>query len=249
MRLLYSVLLVLLAVQCSYSNDLCTHIKSSDGYTYNLEWFIKAGPYGPVKGIKPPQSYNYKFTICGSGFICGKQVCGAGKAGSCQSWSSNPFNNDHTDEACTGMDTPTQVVGLNGGLGAQFFYGNGDEFSGVPRTTTIYMICGKEDGWGQVIFNDTLTDDLKYSVVVTSKYACGSKGGGVSGISPAGVIVLIIFCVIIVYLVAGVIVNKVRGQSGVELIPNVGLWKNIGGLIRDGSCCIVRRGGGTYGSV
>eukprot|EP01121_Diplochlamys_sp_Union-15-3_P009232 TRINITY_DN2507_c0_g1_i1.p1 TRINITY_DN2507_c0_g1~~TRINITY_DN2507_c0_g1_i1.p1 ORF type:complete len:499 (-),score=39.72 TRINITY_DN2507_c0_g1_i1:91-1587(-) len=152
----------------------CTNINSPDGHNYDLSWFIAQGPIGPVKGVKPPQSYHYKFTICGTGFVCGKMVCGNGNSGACQSWASVPFQ-DHTDEACDGVVNPVySVVGLNEGKGVNITYGPGDEYSGVPRSTKVYMVCTTDD-YPVYVYDDTMTDDLRYYIYVYSKLACGKK--------------------------------------------------------------------------
>jgi hypothetical protein len=37
-----------------------------------------------------------------------------------------------------------------------------------------------------------------------------------------------------VYLLAGVSYNKFKGESGVELVPNISFWREFPGLVQDG---------------
>eukprot|EP01084_Bolivina_argentea_P088085 159028_1 len=59
----------------------------------------------------------------------------------------------------------------------------------------------------------------------------GAKAGG-SKLGGGGIFCILFFGLIIIYLVAGLLVNKfVRKQEGLEIIPNWNIWKNIPGAI------------------
>jgi len=247
------VFIALLLLHLAYAqHPECKNIKSDDGKSvYDLSWFVKQGAHPSIHGTDPGGVYLYQFQICGAGFDCGLTACsGAGKkAGACQSWGNFM---DLQSEACTGNSIPTSIKGLDGGKGVTFEYNGGDQYQNNPRVTQINLVCDKaQDGWGTVVFDDSKQRDLLFVVTVTSTHAC--PGGGPAGDDEGlggWIFIIILVCFAVVYLVAGVIFNKVRGgASGVELVPNFAFWANLPGLIRDGALFIVRGGGGSYTQV
>jgi len=77
-----------------------------------------------------------------------------------------------------------------------------------------------------------------YQIRMKSKYACPIKGGiagEVSGLSGGSIFLIIVLIAAVLYLSIGSIVMwKVKGHSGIEVIPNIEFWKDLPGLIKDG---------------
>jgi len=245
--------LALVGFALVFADEACRHIVSADGASrYDLSWFMAQSTHGPLKGTTGGDTYEYEFEVCGPGFECGLSACTglAPKGGSCQSW--GDFMSKDS-EACLGANVPSAIVGLNNGEGVTLTYANGDEYKSNPRTTNLVLKCDKtQKDWGTVTFDDSKQLDLLFTVTVVSEHACpGSSPGGPSGaISIGSVILIVIVCAIPVYLVGGIIFNKVKGEAtGADLIPNLPFWKALPGYVKDGFFFIIRRGGGSYSQV
>ena len=46
--------------------------------------------------------------------------------------------------------------------------------------------------------------------------------------------VIALGCVVVVYLVVGMGINKAKGQTGLYVLPHIGFWRNLCGLVKDG---------------
>jgi len=90
-------------------------------------------------------------------------------------------------------------------------------------------------------------DPIGYGFDLTSKYCCPSTGppptappgpdgpGGSTGVSTGTIVTIGFFAIVIVYVAAGITFQKTRRQAtGRELMPNIGFWGSLPGLVWDG---------------
>ncbi|XP_045169725.2 uncharacterized protein LOC123532367 [Mercenaria mercenaria] len=64
---------------------------------------------------------------------------------------------------------------------------------------------------------------------------CSQNSSNGSAFGPGAIIIVVLFGIIIVYLVGGVVFQKVKNKaSGTDLIPNKDIWKGLIGLITGG---------------
>lgn len=92
------------------------------------------------------------------------------------------------------------------------------------------------------ISGETSPGSMKYGFTITSRAACPGGAGAAGSISAGSILLIVFFMVLFVYLVTGVIFNRVyRQKSGREVIPNVTFWTALPGLIKDGFGFIVAR--------
>ncbi|XP_064613849.1 uncharacterized protein LOC135477612 isoform X1 [Liolophura sinensis] len=122
----------------------------------------------------------------------------------------------------------------------------------VTRTTYVTLTCDQSQDPGQVTATgEDPTIQAEYNMEYTGKYACPTSnppsptpsGGGGGGLSVGSILCIVFFALIIVYVAIGIVVQIfVRKASGKEIIPNVGFWSRLPGLVRDGTLFVVRRG-------
>lgn len=101
-----------------------------------------------------------------------------------------------------------------------------------PKTFISLQCDSTEEGRLESVGPPENVDDSAHlSFLLHSKYACPRK----SGLSTGSVLIIIFGCVLLVYIVAGVLFNKFhRGASGKEVIPNVNFWMDFPLLVKDG---------------
>ncbi|XP_072028007.1 cation-dependent mannose-6-phosphate receptor-like [Amphiura filiformis] len=114
-----------------------------------------------------------------------------------------------------------------------------ETYEDVPRTSVLTLECdinGKQN-------NPTLTREgeqmQKYHFTLKSICACanGCKNGndGSGSLSVGSILCIIFSALVVIYLISGVLFMKLaRGAEGKEIIPNVELWMNLPGYIKDG---------------
>lgn len=61
-----------------------------------------------------------------------------------------------------------------------------------------------------------------------------SHGGSDSSLTAGGGLLIAFFVILFVYLVVGMGYNYHAGHRGMELVPNIGFWRTIPQLIKDG---------------
>eukprot|EP01120_Amphizonella_sp_Union-15-10_P007373 TRINITY_DN247_c0_g1_i1.p1 TRINITY_DN247_c0_g1~~TRINITY_DN247_c0_g1_i1.p1 ORF type:complete len:252 (-),score=41.39 TRINITY_DN247_c0_g1_i1:74-829(-) len=237
-------------IQIVFSQICPQKVTAPDGTVYELGPFINQAPWTTPGDQKSPQ-YDYKFIFCGQPFSCGQGVCASGTGGACQTWG----NFVPSSSACIGqqLQAPT---GLNGRQGVQIEFLNGDVITGVgARTSTLIIKCDPNAKEDRFEADDRQSGGGKFQLFVhtSKKEICGgsSPGGGGEGGDIGGIVFLAIFFgAIILYLLVGVIVNKVvRKQEGAEVIPNWEFWRGLPGMVRDGTLFIFRCGKGSYSAV
>ena len=124
-------------------------------------------------------------------------------------------------------------------------------------SSTVNVICGTGDDSLQAV-NENV--NCKWSFTLNSAYVCtltASSGGSSAGkgLSGGSIFLILFFVGAFVYLVGGILFNKYkRGLSGSELIPNIGFWRDLPGLVKDGCVFSFNKvralcGGGRTGSL
>jgi len=115
-------------------------------------------------------------------------------------------------------------------------YGGGDLVDITPRQVDIDITC--DPGASVLTFLSFVAAQPQtpappaylYTLTLTSSVLCGA--GGISGGSG---FLIALFGGIILYLIGGVLYNKLKEQKeGIELIPNVEFWKEVPGYLVDG---------------
>ncbi|GFO45589.1 cation-dependent mannose-6-phosphate receptor [Plakobranchus ocellatus] len=100
------------------------------------------------------------------------------------------------------------------------------------RRSKITCICGIGDKY------EFLSEDMEgdYEFQLTSKACCPPKNGKSSGgLSTGTILVIVFFCAVVIYLIAGIFVQVgLKSAEGKERIPNFNFWTTIPGLIVDG---------------
>jgi len=211
-----------------FAQDLsCVWTDPAGGKTYDLSKLKNTAiDYYIPKNTYPQQDWDIWINVC-HGLVT--SLCG-GDVIACQQWDKT----SPQGHAAMGVAT-TQKFEKNA-LGVVLQYINGPD----SRQTEIDFICDAAAGIGKpqyVIENP----QHHYTFSWNTQYACPVTVGA-GGISPGSIILIILVCLIVIYLVAGLIFNKFkRGLNGIELIPNVTFWTSIPGLVKDGVMFIVNK--------
>ncbi|XP_067650656.1 uncharacterized protein [Haliotis asinina] len=120
---------------------------------------------------------------------------------------------------------------------------------GFTRTAIITLVCDKTVEGTLKATGEKPAKSGKYLMTLTSKYACESSGSDVPGtytLSVGSIIVITFVSLLVVYVAVGVSVQKfVRKAEGKEVIPNLGLWASLPGLIKAGFIFTVKCGKGS----
>ncbi|CAI9727388.1 Hypothetical predicted protein [Octopus vulgaris] len=97
--------------------------------------------------------------------------------------------------------------------------------------STVSLVCSEEkETTFQHIQNITIFNYQKYFFQLQSKQFCSSHS-----LSTGSIICIVFFCVLILYLVLGVVINIfARHKSGCDAVPNANSWKSLGDFVRDG---------------
>eukprot|EP01059_Diplonema_ambulator_P035789 TRINITY_DN858_c0_g1_i7.p1 TRINITY_DN858_c0_g1~~TRINITY_DN858_c0_g1_i7.p1 ORF type:complete len:176 (+),score=44.96 TRINITY_DN858_c0_g1_i7:48-575(+) len=79
----------------------------------------------------------------------------------------------------------------------------------------------------------------------------GGGGGSSGGMSGGAIFLIILFVGFAVYLAGGIVyMAKVKGESGINMIPHIEFWKDLPNLMKDGAFFIKNKvTGGGYSSV
>jgi len=121
----------------------------------------------------------------------------------------------------------------------------------VPRTVVMNIACADKPSITGFQVSEPTNPKCQYVANIAHPNACpnaassgatssATTGGGKHGsggkLSPGSWFLIFFFVTVVVYVVAGFIVNvKVRGVSpGVDAVPNAELWKSVPGLVVDG---------------
>ncbi|XP_077989358.1 uncharacterized protein LOC144443693 [Glandiceps talaboti] len=144
-------------------------------------------------------------------------------------------------------NNPFQAI--EGGIGFFHGYPNGGTLDCGQTHTLVYFVCDKTVPWipdlsGSTPIPGTIsvkiiaegTGTCVLNITVFYAGACAVKPLPIdnSGLS-TGSIILIVFCTMVgLYFIVGIIVNKVQGHQGVEIVPHHDFWCSLPGYISDG---------------
>ncbi|XP_033762957.1 uncharacterized protein LOC117344335 [Pecten maximus] len=106
------------------------------------------------------------------------------------------------------------------------------------RTTTVILQCDSTEEFLPV---GEIPDSKPpvYVFVYSTPNACLKP----LGLSAGSVLIIIFVCLLAIYLVGGVLFNKIKkGNSGKDLIPQRQLWVSLPGLVKDGVFFVIKRG-------
>jgi len=148
----------------------------------------------------------------------------------------------------------------SGGDNSGFFmdFKGGEE----DRHSDIEFICdGSAAGVG--VFSTATPTEFPthfYHLQYRTKWACpqggdggdgggGGDGGSSGGISGGWIFIIILICLIVIYLIGGVLYNRFRRDlRGWELIPNLAFWAALPGLVWSGHVYVYKKLRGLCGA-
>jgi len=137
------------------------------------------------------------------------------------------------------------------GLGVSLIYSGGT----ANRKSIVTFLCDANVGTltpTEFVWNLTETGtqgNLVYGFTLNHRVGCplGYGGGGgssskKSGLSGGTIFIIILICVTAVYFVGGIVFLKfVKKEEGKNIIPNVGFWSALPGLVKDGAVFSFRK--------
>lgn len=170
----------------------------------------------------------------------GGQICtGAGCCSICQEWNKDQPN---AGAACLGKFVSSSLDGST----VELKYTGGDPVPPPgppdpgPREAIVRLTCGSA-AFGDALYVDASNrpkdgNAYVYEVDAKSSYACGGVSGGT-------VFIIILICLIVVYIVAGIIVNKfVRHEETMDKIfPHFEFWKESPILAKEGTMFVLSK--------
>ena len=105
----------------------------------------------------------------------------------------------------------------------------------LDRMSTVKVICSESEG---LSFLEEYPN-LEYNLELTSKRGCPvnatapAAGGNAPGLFIF--VILVLFLAIVTYVVVGMMLMVFwKGARGLEIIPNLGFWKDLPFLLKDG---------------
>lgn len=126
-----------------------------------------------------------------------------------------------------------------------YFHGDKchESHGNVERSSVISFTCDEEVGLGNPALMYEGADNCTYFFSWPTAIVCpNGYTGTTGGIGGGSIFVIICLVLLTVYCVAGVVYKRlVRGNRGIEQIPNVDTWRSLGALVADGFRCICRR--------
>jgi len=181
--------------------------------------------------------YIYYINVCGP--VLAKQ-CLPTQAVTCQTW-----NGGKATLSVYNTGTAGPLSRSSGSEGFTVQFSGGDQ----GRSMEIDFVCSASAGIGSPSLQGENPKN-HYIFTWNTQYVC--TGGGSGGLSGGSIFLIIVLCVAVVYITAGILFNKFKKQAtGIELIPNVEFWSSIPGLFKDGWMLIINkiRGRGGYSQV
>jgi len=229
---LHTVSLVVIVCISVVYGATCGTYTATDGTLYDLTLLTKPQNIGYFINIG---SYTYYFNLCDN-YITAQTTT--------YCYAVAPVYQISTTNLCYLLGTlpPTIKDGINGpDTGVTIVYTNQEDrcqFGTLPRIVNINIACDPKAKTETVV---SLTEPAVcvYDIAMTSPVACpkvptkSSSGMAISG----GTLFLILLLIIVVlYIVGGVIFRyKFREvEPGLGLLPHLGFWTVIPGLVKDG---------------
>eukprot|EP00731_Ephydatia_muelleri_P004006 Em0002g182a len=213
---LFYVLVQQARSQCGAGSTDCkclwTDPKTTKSYTLDIS---KLFTY-PHTVISSDNQYDYEYDPCTT------LQCGGSTTNVCQ----------------TRISVPTQQ--FNCGTNPVWSVSNSTYFvirytaTSGGRMTTVTFIQDSKSGVSATSVVENPSSKYSFTVHFDS-----TEGGSSSGGSPVGVVgfilISLIFVALIAYFVIGAIMMyTLKGARGIEVIPNIGFWKDLPFLIKDG---------------
>jgi len=208
----------------------CGSYLASDGTPYNLTALQKPKSVG--YRFVDLQANTYLFNLCDTysspqteycyGTSCAYQILANG--------------------ACRilGMLPAAITDGVNGpDTGVTMRYTNYEdlcETTGAPKMVQITIKC---DHNNEAVQSVSQPDSCVFDIIMSSPHACPTttkKTSPVEGLSGGSIFLIIFFVVAVVYFVGGAFFRYKfqEVEVGVNLVPNLGFWSEIPGLVKDG---------------
>eukprot|EP01123_Difflugia_compressa_P003219 TRINITY_DN14108_c0_g1_i1.p1 TRINITY_DN14108_c0_g1~~TRINITY_DN14108_c0_g1_i1.p1 ORF type:complete len:176 (-),score=16.99 TRINITY_DN14108_c0_g1_i1:86-613(-) len=141
----------------------------------------------------------------------------------------------HSENACSTI------------LNTDFYGGDLEKILSVPSVDDCCMKCSTKEhckaftyvSYSQLCMLKVHDSDKRTATGVTSGLllsAVGSDSGSIaSGLSGGSIFLIVVFSLLAIYLIIGVIYNKLKNDSeGLQLIPNYDGWSKGCGLVQDG---------------
>jgi len=224
-----AILLLLLAILSPLSDANCNavsgfHLDKLTGQTNSFQFGTTQPP--------DPTPLTVDFSVCGTvtnqcGLSQNPPVtkCATEKCcGACQHWETDTG----TDGACLGTVVTSAVAGADG-KSVEITYDEGDavqkDGSINGRKVIVHVSCGGSSHLQGLSFIQPegpappSGEPYIYRVIAESNVLCGSS------ISIGSWFLIAFVAIAVVYLIVGVIFNKVKNdKNGVELIPNHDFW-------------------------
>ncbi|KAL6058396.1 Maintenance of telomere capping protein 6 [Balamuthia mandrillaris] len=181
----------------------------------------------------------------GGSFIFYFRICDEVAHSACQTkkdvsmCQTDTHNNTHD---CGGFKSSTVQALKGGGEGFELLMTATTDQQ--VRNTVVSFKCKADSGVGSLQgANPVENPPLTYNFEWTSQYVCPGGGGGGGGghhkkspaISGGWIFIICLFSVTLLYFVGGVLYQKFKNNAtGKDLIPNVGFWTSLPGLVKDG---------------
>jgi len=209
---------------------VCTGIKANDGTAYDLTGLPTITGVDPADNFK----WTYSTNLC-SPLPMACDVC-AMDAGYCQ------VSPSRQTIFCVGSSSapPIAIAGLDGGKGVVATFTSPPDKGGTVRKGTVTVNCDAAAAQPQNIKIHNPDNPTGYYISFDHVLGCGNGGGG--ALSGGSIFLILVFAGIAAYFLAGVIfLGAVKGQRGKEMIPNLGFWTMVPGLIQDGATFSIKK--------
>jgi len=207
-------------------NSDCGVITASDGSQYP-----NINQIGTVVGNDPndPAHWDFSVNLCTPlGTSC--DSCGTG-SGYCQQSPDKKFS------FCIGALNSVSITGKPGGAGlVANFQATGNDQQTRKGVVTVNCNPNAQNPDNKAFVAPQNVNG--YAASFDSAFACGTAGG----LSGGSVFLIILFAGFAAYFIGGMVfLAGVKGQRGREMVPNLGFWMMIPGLIQDGATFTVKR--------
>jgi len=238
-RAVLSLLLLAVLVACAAGQTMskCNYT-ASDGSKYDLAPLqvknaaTKSAYYSGVHDSGGDR-YTLYVNICED---AQKASCAPASTASCQDNGSGTLTSCGlvTAGAFSDYENP-ETNKVEPKSGVKLTYGGGEACGAQgPRQTFVLLRCDKGADTPTVSAVEE-PDVCRYEVIINSKNACRLGGGGGGGLDGGWVFIIILVVGFVVYVVAGVIIKKVKfDATGSDLMPNKDFWTALPGLVKDG---------------
>ncbi|XP_077998023.1 cation-dependent mannose-6-phosphate receptor-like [Glandiceps talaboti] len=193
----------------------------------------------PIVGKKfeitdAPKNYTYNIGICTP--VKGTQDVGVLQTG---------LKDESHGTKNVGLITQTHIQ--KGTDWLLLTYKGGEEYghhcTQEARKAVIMIVCDPVNLSGTIKIiaeNADKTSECYYLFEFGSSVACSTSSGS-SGLSVGSIICIIFFVVVLIYLIGGVLYQRCAvGAKGMEQIPNIVFWRELGNLIADGTDLVFR---------